>query len=94
MTPKQAIVELAADSRQVSPRYSGLCAAIPNAEDGVSSANPMGFTFQEPQSVLPVVIMIKPLASRKVNRLFGGQELHDNMEQPGRLRAQSGRRAA
>jgi len=41
----QAIVELAADSRQMSSRYSGLCAAISNAEDGVRSANPMGFTF-------------------------------------------------
>jgi hypothetical protein len=49
----QAIVELAADSRQVSSCYSGLCAAIPNAEDGVSSANPMGFTVQKQPSVLP-----------------------------------------
>ncbi|MDX2453230.1 hypothetical protein, partial [Desulfosarcina sp.] len=30
-----AIVELAADSRQMSSRYSGLCAAISNAEDVV-----------------------------------------------------------
>jgi hypothetical protein len=41
----QAIVELAADSRQVSSRYSGRCAAISNAEDGVRSANPKNFTF-------------------------------------------------
>ena len=47
--PNRAIVELAADSRQVSSRYSELCAAIPNAEDGVRSANPNGFTFKEQQ---------------------------------------------
>jgi hypothetical protein len=33
--PNGAIVELAADSRQMSSRYSGRCAAIANAEDGV-----------------------------------------------------------
>ena len=43
--PNCAIVELTADSRQMSSRYSGLCAAISNAEDVVRSANPTGFTY-------------------------------------------------
>jgi hypothetical protein len=38
------IVALAADSRQMSSRYSGLCAAISNAEEVAKSENPMGFT--------------------------------------------------
>jgi hypothetical protein len=36
--PNWAIVELAADSRQMSSRYSELGAAISNADDGVRSA--------------------------------------------------------
>jgi len=48
-----AIVELAADSRQMSSRYGGPCAAISNAEDVVRSANPMGFTFSIQQSMVP-----------------------------------------
>jgi len=42
---KQAIVELAADSRQTSWPYSRLCAAAANAEDAVRSAIPQGFAF-------------------------------------------------